>query len=37
MALVWITAATGWLTAIMFVAALCRVAARGDTVLSAAR
>jgi len=36
MTFVWITVATGWLAAVVLIAALCRVAARGDAVLSGA-
>ena len=37
MLLVWITAATGWLAALTFIAALCRAASRGDAVLAGAQ
>ena len=37
MTFVWITVATGWLAAVVVIASLCRVAARGDAALCGAR
>ena len=34
MTAVWITFAAGWLATVLFVTALCRVAARGDALVS---